>query len=62
MKPRRVFELLGMFFFLAGLAAAQELNCEVTVNIDNITSGQRDNLRSFEANVKKYLNNNRYTD
>jgi len=62
MKPRRVFGLLGMFFFLAGFAAAQELNCEVTVNIDNITSGQRDNLRSFEANIKKYLTNNRYTD
>jgi hypothetical protein len=62
MKSLRVVELLGMFLLCAGIAGAQELNCEVTVNIDNITSGQRDYLRSFEADVKKYLNNNRYTD
>jgi hypothetical protein len=62
MNSRRVVELLGLFLLCAGIAAAQELNCEVTVNIDNITSGQRDYLRSFEADVKKYLNNNRYTD
>ena len=62
MKSRRIVELLGMFLLCAGIAAAQELNCEVTVNIDNITSGQRDYLRTFEADVKKYLNNNRYTD
>lgn len=62
MKPRRVVELLGMLLLCAGITAAQELNCEVTVNIDNITSGQRDYLRTFEADVKKYLNNNRYTD
>jgi hypothetical protein len=62
MNSRRVVELLGMFLLCAGIAAAQELNCEVSVNIDNITSGQRDYLRPFEADVKKYLNNNRYTD
>lgn len=62
MRPRRVIELLGMLLLMVFVASAQELNCEVTVNIDNITSGQRDYLRTFEADVKKYLNNNRYTD
>jgi hypothetical protein len=62
MKPRHVIEMLGMLLLMAFAASAQELNCEVTVNIDNITSGQRDYLRTFEADVKKYLNNNRYTD
>lgn len=62
METRRVLGLIGMVLLFAVVAAAQELNCEVIVNIDNITSGQRDYLRTFEADVKKYLNNNRYTD
>ncbi|HTY38328.1 MAG TPA: DUF4835 family protein [Bacteroidota bacterium] len=62
MRSLRVAELLGILLLCAGIAAAQELNCEVTVNVDNITSGQRDYLRTFGADVKKYLNNNRYTD
>jgi hypothetical protein len=34
----------------------------VSVNVDNISSGQRDYLRTFESDVKRYINNNRYTD
>jgi hypothetical protein len=62
MKLRHVVELVGLVLLLAGTALSQELNCEVTVNVDNITSGQRDYLRTFGPDVKKYINNNRYTD
>ncbi|MEK6565954.1 MAG: DUF4835 family protein, partial [Bacteroidota bacterium] len=40
---------------------AQELNCDVTVNLENIPSGQRDFLRNFESDVERYLNNTRFT-
>lgn len=40
---------------------AQELNCDVTVNLDNIPSGQRDFLRNFESDIKRYLNDTRFT-
>lgn len=62
MKSRRALALVGVLLLMTVVAESQELNCEVTVNTDNITSGQRDYLRSFDANIKKYLNNNRFTD
>ena len=62
MKLRCVAAMTGTLMLAAVNAEAQELNCEVTVNVENIASGQRDYLRTFEADVKKYINNNRYTD
>jgi hypothetical protein len=62
MKLRRAFTLIGSLLLLSCGLAAQELNCEITVNTDNISSALRDNLRTFEADIRKYLNNNRYTD
>jgi hypothetical protein len=62
MSARNAALLAGMLFISVVRTPAQELNCEVTVNVDNITSGQRDYLRSFETDVKKYLNNTRFTD
>ncbi len=62
MSARNVALLAGLLLVYGIRTPAQELNCEVTVNVDNITSGQRDYLRSFEADIKRYLNNNRFTD
>jgi hypothetical protein len=53
-----VLLVLGVF----ASAAAQELNCSITLNTENITSAQRDYLRGFGADVEKYLNNNKWTD
>ncbi len=39
----------------------QELNCEVTVNLESIPTAQRDLLRNFKTEIERYLNNNRYT-
>jgi hypothetical protein len=55
--------LFSLFSLLAIVRlSAQELNCEVTVNLEKITSGQRDYLRNFESDVKKYMNDNKWTD
>ena len=62
MTLRRAFVLVGSILLLNCGLLAQELNCEITVNTDNISSALRDNLRTFEADIRKYLNNNRYTD
>jgi hypothetical protein len=43
-------------------AAAQELSCEVTVNLDNIPSSDRDYLRNFKSDVERYLNSTHYTN
>ncbi|HET9129649.1 MAG TPA: DUF4835 family protein, partial [Terriglobia bacterium] len=43
-------------------AAAQELNCRVTVNVDNIASSNRDYLRSFKSDIERYLNGTRFTN
>jgi hypothetical protein len=62
MTLRRALVLVGSTLLLNCGLIAQELNCEITVNTDNVPSAVRDNLRSFEGNIRKYLNNNRYTD
>jgi hypothetical protein len=54
-----LFSLLSLLA-VSGLSA-QELNCEVSVNLEKITSGQRDYLRNFESDVKKYMNDNKWT-
>ncbi len=53
---------LLLTFALALNAAAQELNCDVTVNTEKIPSAQRDYLRDFESVVENYLNNTKWTD
>jgi hypothetical protein len=62
MTLQRAFLLVGSILLLNCGLVAQELNCEITVNTDNISSAVRDNLRTFEADIRKYLNNNRYSD
>jgi hypothetical protein len=42
-------------------AAAQELNCDVTIDVEKIPSAQRDNLRDFEQQLEQYLNGYRWT-
>ncbi|MBI3111448.1 MAG: DUF4835 family protein [Ignavibacteriales bacterium] len=47
---------------LSARVCSQELNCDVTVNVENIPSAQRDFLTRFEADVERYLNNTRWSD
>jgi hypothetical protein len=62
MTVRQALFLVGSIVLLTSAVVAQELNCEITVNTENIPSAVRDNLRTFEGDVRKYINNNRYTD
>jgi len=41
---------------------AQELNCQVSVNTDNIPSANRDYLRNFKSDIERYLNSTHFTD
>jgi len=57
---------IALFAVLAVLAQsigrAQELNCQVTVNTENISSADRDYLRNFKSDVERYLNATHFTD
>ena len=54
--------VLALLVFWGGMARGQELNCQVTVNVDNIPTAQRDFLRSFRDEVERYLNTTHFTD
>jgi hypothetical protein len=55
--------LVGLFIlFVHSVGYAQELNCQVTVNTDNISSANRDYLRSFKSDIERYLNSTHFTD
>ncbi len=41
---------------------AQELNCTITVNMDNITPSNRDLLSDFQQNISDYMNKTRFTN
>ncbi|MEX2116305.1 MAG: DUF4835 family protein [Bacteroidota bacterium] len=43
-------------------AFSQELNCDVTINVEQIPSASRDYLRDFEQLVEEYLNTYRWTN
>lgn len=47
---------------LSSILLAQELNCDVTVNMEQVPSSSRDYLRNFESDVEKYLNSYRWTN
>jgi hypothetical protein len=55
---------LGILFllFLQSSGRAQELNCQVSVNTDKISSADRDYLRNFKSDVERYLNATHFTD
>jgi len=58
-KSMVVLSLLSAFCLRA---SAQELNCQVTVNVDNISSADRDYLRNFRSDIERYLNNTHFTN
>jgi hypothetical protein len=53
--------LACILFLFTGQSISQELDCKVAINVENIPSGDRDNLRSFESDVTRYLNNIQFT-
>ncbi len=56
---RRLAILLPLLMLLTVLtAAAQELNCAVTINTDNLQSDQQGYVANFGSDVEQYLNSN----
>lgn len=66
MPPRLRFTLTPLLFGCSLLFPqalfSQEMNCDVTVNVEQIPSAARDLLRNFETDVERYLNTFRWTD
>ena len=55
------FLIILVFAVLPFILQAQELNCNVTVNVEQVPSASRDYLKDFERDVEQYLNNFRWT-
>jgi len=53
---------LSFFLILTTFISAQELNCNVTVNFENLPVSNRELLRDFANVVEGYLNSARYTN
>lgn len=54
-------KILVFFFILTAVSFSQELNCKVTVNMDNLTNASRDLLSDFQNTISDYLNKTRFT-
>jgi hypothetical protein len=54
--------ILSFFLILTSIISAQELNCKVTVNYENLPVSNRELLRDFANVVEGYLNTARYTN
>lgn len=53
--------IIALFFIFAASAAAQELDCEVTLTTQQLSSEDLENLSDFSQRVKQYLNQTRWT-
>jgi hypothetical protein len=56
--------VLGTILLLITLppCPAQELNCDITVNMESIPSSDRDYLKNFKSDLERYLNSTHYTN
>jgi uncharacterized protein YmfQ (DUF2313 family) len=55
-------KIFAFFIMLTSVIAAQELNCTVTVNYENVPVANRERLVDFKNVVESYLNTARYTN
>ncbi len=53
--------LLIILFFITVPAFAQELDCDVKLNVENLTAEGRENLTEFAAQVKQYIDSYKWT-
>ncbi|OGU31846.1 MAG: hypothetical protein A2X67_04590 [Ignavibacteria bacterium GWA2_55_11] len=52
----------AIILFAAAPSLGQELQCDVTVKTEAISSAVRDYLKDFEADVERYINSTRFTN
>ncbi len=54
-------KILLLVVLLSTISFSQELNCTVTVNMDNLTNASRDLLSDFKRAISDYMNKTRFT-
>ena len=54
--------IFALLFFAFQMAFAQEFDCDISVNTQNLSNESRDNLSDFAQQVKQYINNYKWTD
>lgn len=62
MKSLKYFFALLTGLFAINSVAAQELNCEVTVNIDQIQTTNRSVFETLQEAIREYMNENHFTN
>ena len=55
------FKLIIILLLFFTNTTFSQLNCKVTINIDNIQGGFKENLSNFASDIETYFNNNRWT-
>jgi len=54
-------KILLFVILISTISFSQELNCRVTVNMDNLTNASRDLLADFGRAISDYMNKTRFT-
>ena len=52
----------ALILSLPSVLVGQELKCNVVVSMEGISPASRDNLRTFESDVQRYLNSTRFSN
>lgn len=59
---KKVFLTLVSFFLGAVVSMAQELNCSITVNADNVPGTSKDMYKDLESALADFFNTHKWTD
>ncbi len=51
----------AIIFFMTNYTVAQEIDCNVTLNTENLTAEALENISGFEQRIEDYINNYRWT-
>lgn len=51
-----------LIILFINLPLFSQLDCKVTINIDNIQGGYKENLQNFAYDIESYFNNNKWTN
>ncbi len=52
----------AIIFLITSCAVAQEIDCNVTLNTENLTAEALENISGFEQRIEDYINNYRWTN
>ena len=58
---RKYFLILGLWLFTSLVVNAQEINCTVTINSDQIEGSNKQVFETLKTAIEEYMNQNRWT-